>query len=210
MPKGSKELTDLRKDEIVAACDKLYATASFGEITIKDIGRETSFTRTSIYNYFATKEEIFLALFAREYTRWGDALEEIGSRDAMTEREFAEAIAHSLEERQTMLKLLSMNLYDMECMSRASELAAFKFSYKRALELVKSALVKFFPYMGESEATDFVYSFFPFMFGIYPYTHTTEKQTEAMRRAGIVAPRCTVFDMVSGMTEKLLKAAKER
>lgn len=138
MPKGSKELTDLRKDEIVAACDKLYATASFGEITIKDIGRETSFTRTSIYNYFATKEEIFLALFAREYTRWGDALEEIGSRDAMTEREFAEAIAHSLEERQTMLKLLSMNLYDMECMSRASELAAFKFSYKRALELVKA------------------------------------------------------------------------
>ena len=37
-----------------------------------------------------------------------------------------------------------------------------------------------------------------------------EKQTEAMRRAGIVAPRCTVFGMVSGMTEKLLKAAKER
>lgn len=70
--------------------------------------------------------------------------------------------------------------------------------------------MKFFPYMGESEVTDFVYSFFPFMFGIYPYTHTTEKQTEAMRRAGIVAPRCTVFGMVSGMTEKLLKAAKER
>ncbi len=55
MPKGSPELVSARREEIVAACRKLYETMSFKEITIKEIGARTSFTRTSIYNYFETK-----------------------------------------------------------------------------------------------------------------------------------------------------------
>ena len=70
MPKGSKELTVSRKEEIITACEELYKAMSFKEITIKEIGNATSFTRTSIYNYFQTKEEIFLALLQREYKRW--------------------------------------------------------------------------------------------------------------------------------------------
>ena len=70
MPKGSKELTVSRKEEIITACEELYKTMSFKEITIKEIGNATSFTRASIYNYFQTKEEFFLALLQREYERW--------------------------------------------------------------------------------------------------------------------------------------------
>jgi hypothetical protein len=36
MSKGSEELTEARKEEIVTACEKLYKTMSFKEITIKD------------------------------------------------------------------------------------------------------------------------------------------------------------------------------
>ena len=75
MPKGSEELTNARKDEIINACAALYETMSFREITLKEIGRQTSFTRTSIYNYFQTKEEIFLALLQREYEAWISDLE---------------------------------------------------------------------------------------------------------------------------------------
>jgi len=77
MPKGSPELTNARKEEIINACEELYKTMSFKEITIKEIGEATSFTRTSIYNYFQTKEEIFLALLQREYELWIADLREI-------------------------------------------------------------------------------------------------------------------------------------
>ena len=56
MPKGSIELTNARKEEIINACEKLYKTMSFKEITMKEIANATSFTRTSIYNYFQTKD----------------------------------------------------------------------------------------------------------------------------------------------------------
>ena len=66
MPKASQARTNARKEEIISACAALYETMSFKDITLKDISQATSFTRTSIYNYFQTKEEIFLALLQRE------------------------------------------------------------------------------------------------------------------------------------------------
>ena len=116
MPKGSEALTRARREEIIDACAALYKTMSLREITIKLIGARTSFTRTSIYNYFETKEEIFLALLQREYAAWTDDLNALPAQpgaDAL-----ADALAGTLARRGTMLRLLSMNLYDIEANSR--------------------------------------------------------------------------------------------
>ena len=67
MPKGSPELTAARREEIIDACEGLYRELPFKDITIGMIAGRTTFTRASIYNYFKTKEEIFLALLQREY-----------------------------------------------------------------------------------------------------------------------------------------------
>ena len=59
-----------REKEIIDACARLYEKLPYAKITIGAISEETSFTRTSVYNYFRTKEEIFLALLEREYEAW--------------------------------------------------------------------------------------------------------------------------------------------
>ena len=84
---------------------------SFRDITLKEIGNVTSFSRPTIYNSFETKEEIFLALFEREYVRWNEALVAIlYDQESMTRSELADKIAASLAYRVQLLKLLSMNL----------------------------------------------------------------------------------------------------
>ena len=55
MPKGGVELVAARRKEIIKACETLYETMGFKEITLKEIGKITSFTRTTIYNYFQSK-----------------------------------------------------------------------------------------------------------------------------------------------------------
>ena len=130
MPKGSPELTSARKEEIISACRKLYETMSFKDITLKEIGQQTSFTRTSIYNYFETKEEIFLALFAQEYELFAEDLDRLlEQREMLSPDELSSELAHALERRPLMLKLLSMNLYDMEANSRMERLVEFKKAY---------------------------------------------------------------------------------
>ena len=186
MPKGSPERTAARKEEIINACEQLYQTMSFKDITLKEIGAVTSFTRTSIYNYFQTKEEIFLALYEREYDRWNEELENIRNNNASLSRsELAEKIAFSIANRKQLLKLLSMNNYDMEANSRAELLTSFKRAYGESMRNICRLLEKFCPEMTVEDIQNFIYIFFPFMFGIYPYTAVTDKQREAMKQADV-------------------------
>ena len=108
MPRGSSEISSERRKEIIDACEKLYQSMSFKDITIIEIGKETSFTRTSIYNYFNTKEEIFLALLQREYEFWIQDLEKIISdNESLSKENFADLLAKSLENRLQLLKNFS-------------------------------------------------------------------------------------------------------
>ena len=207
MPKGSEELTAARKEEIITACAELYKTMSFKEITIKEIGNATSFTRTSIYNYFQTKEEIFLALLQREYELWIGGLKQIQTEhEKMTKMEFADALARSLEERHNLLKIMSMNHYDMEDNSRIERLIEFKVVYGQSLAEVRNCLDKFFPEMTVQDKQDFIFSFFPFMFGIYPYTVVTEKQKEAMAQAKVNYVYMAIYEITCAEVKKLLGA----
>lgn len=205
MPKGSPELTEARREEIVDACEKLYQTMSFKEITIKEIGNITSFTRTSIYNYFQTKEEIFLALLKREYELWIASLRQTMEQvTTMTKDEFAAMLAHSLEERAQLLKIMSMNHYDMETGSRPEHLKDFKVAYGESIRTVQDALHQYFPDMPTPQKQDFIYTFFPFMFGIYPYTFVTEKQRTAMEEAGVNYVFMSIYEITYDCVRKLL------
>ena len=186
MRKATPEEIARKREEIINACEQLYQTMSFREITLKEIGNITSFSRPTIYNYFETKEEIFLALFQREYDSWNEELTAIlNENEQLTKAELADHIANSLAGRQQLLKLLSMNNYDMEANSRQELLNTFKQSYGRSMHLMCMLLEKFCPDMTVADIQNFIYTFFPFMFGIYPYTAVTEKQKTAMREAGI-------------------------
>ena len=205
MIKGTPELIAERREEIINACEQLYKTMSFKEITLKEIGNITSFSRPTIYNYFETKEEIFLALFQREYDRWNEDLTVIlDGNEQLTKKQLADHIANSLSGREQLLKLLSMNNYDMEANSRQELLNTFKQSYGRSLQLVSMVLKKFCPEMTASDIQNFIYIFFPFMFGIYPYTEVTEKQRVGMKEAGINYVYQSVYELTYSCLIRLL------
>ncbi len=206
MPAASTKRTNARKEEIINACEKLYQTMSFKEITLKEIGKETSFSRTSIYNYFQTKEEIFLALLKREYDTWIMQFQEaIDAKEAMADEEIADILAKTLNDRQQLLKIMSMNHYDLEENSRMELLIDFKVSYGKALKTVAQMLEKFRPDMDLERREAFIYSFFPFMFGIYPYTVVTDKQKEAMEKADVDYLYSSVYDLTFTTVKRLLQ-----
>lgn len=201
----TKEITDIRREEIINSCDELYKNENFKDITIKQIGEKTTFSRTSIYNYFQTKEEIFLALFQREYEMWIDDLNKMyDENENLSKEEFASGLAHTIEKRPTLLKLLSMNMYDMEENSRMEVLIEFKRAYGDSIKTVKKCLDKFFKNMNEREKQEFLFSFFPFMYGIYPYTFVTDKQKESMQKAEVPFEYMTIYELAYKGILKLL------
>lgn len=201
-----KKPVDVRREEIINACEELYKKENFKDITLKQIGEKTTFSRTSIYNYFQTKEEIFLALFQREYEKWIEDLNKIYEKnERLMIEELANKLAHTIEKRPTLLKLLAMNLYDMEDNSKMEALVEFKQAYGNSIRAVKRCLDKFVTNMNEEEKTNFILSFFPFMYGIYPYAVVTAKQKEAMGKADVPFKKLTIYEIAYMGTLKLLK-----
>ena len=206
MSRGSPQLTEARKEEIINACAKLYESRGFKEITLKEIGAATTLTRTGIYLYFETKEEIFLALLGREYDAWAEEMLAVMAREeAMPREAVADALARTLTDHPRLLRLLSMNLFEMEANSRPERLAEFKVSFGASLKTVEMMIQKYLPEMDSADRQRFLYAFFPFIYGIYPYTSVTEKQKEAMREAGIPYVYQSAYDLTYSFLTQLLK-----
>ena len=78
-------------------------------------------------------------------------MEQLGQDDALSPPALPTLVAHTLGPRQTLLKLLCMNLYDMEQGSRRENLAAFKRAYGRSREALTHCLQKAFPHWTKHE-----------------------------------------------------------
>ena len=52
---------------------------------------------------------------------------------------------------------------------------------------------------------EFVYSFFPFMFGIYPYTVVTKKQKEAMKLVGVDYTYRSLYNLTFVAVRRMLR-----
>lgn len=196
---------ETRREEILNACDQLYAERGFREITIKDISTKTSFSRPSIYNYFQTKEEIFLALLTREYALWTADLQKIAETgESLPKQALAEEIAASLEKRRTMLKLMAMNLYETEENSRPEFLVTFKRQFAVSLDAFASLLRRADPPLTAEQADAVRYAFFPFMNGVYAYAYPTEKQCKAMDKAGLAFRRMTITEITGNFLKQIL------
>ena len=196
MARGGAALTHARREEILSACEQLYAERGFRDVTIKDIGNLTSFTRTSIYNYFETREEIFLALLQREYAAWAADLAVLAGEPSGGAERLSQGLAESLARRQTMLRLMSTSLFEMEENSRTEALADFKRAFFSVMVALDACVAAHCPALAAAERESFRLAFLPFVYGVWPYSTVTEKQCAAMELAGVTYDPPTVYDQV--------------
>lgn len=204
MPRITEEASRARRTEIVNAAESLYQTLGYRDITMAQIAGELSFGRANIYNYFQCKDEIFLALLQREYELW--------ERDLATLRDHAETLdddglaaglAASLQKREQMLRLVVMNLYEIEENSRPGNLTAFKRTYLRAIDTLASLLRACKPQWDETRIDRFLFAFLPFVYGVYPYAHATDKQRAAIEAAGGTFPDTSIYELVEQFVRKM-------
>ena len=196
MPKVNEEHKENRRQEIINACEKIYRERGFTAVNIKEISTATSFTRPAIYSYFETKDEILLALLIREYEKWIVSLKEALKQTEQGNREkTASLIAHTLDEKEILLRIQNMNLFEMELNCRTERLAQFKVQYRTVVETLTHIAKMYSPESTSEEIDRFCMNFNAFLFGVYPFVYHTEKQIEAMKIANVPYTETTIYDM---------------
>ncbi len=76
------------------------------------------------------------------------------------------------------------------------------------MQSVARCVEKFFPQMTGQEIPSFLYVFFPFLFGIYPYTFVTDKQKTAMEQANVNYVSLSLYEITYACVKKLLEGYK--
>ena len=99
-----------------------------------------------------------------------------------------------MEERKTLLKISAMNLYEIEDNSRDELLVEFKRAFKESVELFGECLKKHLDITAQ-KSEQIRYAFFPYMYGIYPYSYPTEKQIAAMDEVKLSHVDVTIYEM---------------
>jgi len=71
MPKISDEARAARRDAILAAARRCFAEYGYEGATVARLEHETGLSRGAIFNYFESKDDLFLALASRDAERLG-------------------------------------------------------------------------------------------------------------------------------------------
>ena len=64
--------------------------------------------------------------------------------------------------------------------------------------------------MTADDRQGFIYAFFPFLFGVYPYTVVTNKQKEAMEQVQANYVFLSIYAIIQSITIRLLPGFKDR
>ena len=96
-----------RKKEILNVTAKLLKKYEYEDLTLAIIAEATSISRPSMYNYYKTKEEIYLDLLKREYLLWTKEIKKTFA-DKVSREEFCRLLANSLCKRQLIMQLFTV------------------------------------------------------------------------------------------------------
>ena len=176
----TKEQFDERKKEILDAMDSLYLRKELRSIFLKDISERTHISRTAIYFYYKSKEEILLDSLYNHFVELDDGLEELAAKDVEKD-EIIDSIARLLEDNVLILKIMSTNLEDIERSTTLENLIVLKTELKRFQEVFKTLARKC---KATNDEDVILASFITMMYGYYPIAYPIDIQREAMRKTG--------------------------
>ncbi len=136
----SAEQKKERVKDILSCAMTVFEEMGYDGLCFGEIAKRSNFTRTTIYKYFKTKEEVALLLTAH-YSR--NFLEELHNslpeQGHYTTKELTDAVTHSMMKSLGMLELLAMPL----CRSKNISLE-IRTQYIKSTENFKSRIVTLF------------------------------------------------------------------
>ena len=171
-----------RQQEIIKACEELYETMEYEEISIKEIAKYTSICRSNIYNYYQTKDEIFLDILEKDYLSWMEDIKDRMTGEEEPGREsYCRNIAATAALHPRLLKLMSVHYITIEKNCSLEKLTAFKYAIHPFQETMEEILRIYFPKAPREKIQNFLFLLLSLIQGLYSMTSLCEKQVRAMQ-----------------------------
>lgn len=98
-----------KREEILEAATRLFYKKGYQSTSMNDLANEMGLSKSAIYHYFRSKEEILVEIYEKTITDATNELSELASSDKSVIDKLRETIINQIErimiERQSMLKI---------------------------------------------------------------------------------------------------------
>ncbi|WP_319405928.1 TetR family transcriptional regulator [uncultured Desulfosarcina sp.] len=177
----TEEQKEQRIAAILDATARLYATQPFEKITLVSIAKAAKFTRSNLYKYFNSKEEIFFEFLKQDVIRWRkDLVTTLGKKKRYTVRQFAAAWLDVHRRHERMQDLISI-LYDfLEKNASIDRMVEFKRLVNDEYTIVTSLLCNLFSALSPQKAVRFLNMQLAASIGLYRMTNLSAAQKEVL------------------------------
>ncbi len=147
-----------RKDVIYNAAFKLFKEKGYDGVSFNGIASEANFTKSNMYRYFSSKEEIFLNVFADLFELWvDDCTKRLRKLKLNTDvSTFTKAWTKSLLSHQKFLDLTPLLFMSLENNSSFEELISFKRLSMKLLYRITLEISRIYPDVTNEEAFQFL------------------------------------------------------
>lgn len=180
----NEQITERRK-EIIESCSKLFDEFGVEGVHFKAISKMTSIGRSTIYNYYKTKEDILLDLLVEDIRKWSNGVVSIlNEHDSLSKESYCRKITDSFLINSRMLYLMSIHYSFVEKNCTLEKLTEFKRNMNELVSPLTRSIDKYFPNAQDDKKRLFFFSLVSFISGLYPSTNLTEKQKQAIKDSG--------------------------
>ena len=102
-----------RQQQIIATTRKFFEQSDFHGISMEQIARDAGLAKGTVFFYFKTKEELFLAFTQEEITKWHDTIDKqlsdlVKNGQTFDLESFADFLATSLAAHTILLRLVNI------------------------------------------------------------------------------------------------------
>jgi len=197
------EQQEERRQEILDAAATLFRHMNYENVSLNAIADEAGFTKSNIYRYFASREEIFLSLFLIDFSEWADGfIETLRDLPADTTAEqLAEIWVDSLYVEERMLDLIPLLALALERNASEDALFHFKLNAHQMMGHIVEALATPLPMMTPEQGAMLFKRVHGLIAGLWPFANPNEVMQKVLERPELAEPpfdfRCTLRDAIA-------------
>lgn len=195
-----------RMTAIMDAAETLSRQLPYHEINMGLIAKELGWSRSSLYKYASTQEDVFLSLHSRATERFIAEMLEALADAPMENAGFARLWAQVMDRQTDLLRYQDILISIIESNASLERLVEFKRAFAEMIAPLEALLQE---QTGlDAAATHELYLRLIYQApGLYSHFHCAEKTAEAMRIAGLPPITGSFVDAYADFVEMCLDAA---
>jgi len=210
MPLSSRAITDNQKQARRASILKVALTrfehSPYDELTMDHIAADAELAKGTLYLYFSSKEQLFLALYEHELNQWFDELE--ASLEKNRRGASFDSVVHlmgaSLKERPEFLRLTAILHTVLERNLDHATAQRFKTNLKERVLHSGALLETCLPFLRPGQGADLLLKISALVIGFQHLAEPSKVMADVLKEPGLALFRVNLTEQLLSTLRTLL------